>query len=309
MTDQREPVRTDLCRSVPFTTARSESDEPNDGRTLSGYAAVFNTPTRIDSWEGTFDEVIAPGAFRKSLKERTPRMQFDHGMHPLIGSIPIGRFTVLEEDSTGLRVEGRLTDNWLIQPVRDAIAEESIDGMSFRFSVIREEWTDNKGKKLSEAELFELLWDGGGERGPLQRTLKEVRMSEAGPVVWPAYEATSVGVRSQKVTIDLGRLSDPQERQKLAHAAFLLDAAVRNTETVDAPPPDGTPTEQPHIDAPQPTEVQPEVTPDPEPTPTETDAGEHSFHAEARARRERMLRSLRQAHQHIAEIEKKGYRP
>src|ERR1044072_7882123 len=110
MADRREPVRTDLCRSVPFTLRAAEGEETNDGRTLSGYAAVFNSPTRIDSWEGTFDEIIAPGAFKKSLRERVPRMQFDHGMHPLIGSIPIGRFTVLEEDSVGLRVEGRLTD-------------------------------------------------------------------------------------------------------------------------------------------------------------------------------------------------------
>ena len=49
-----------LIRSVPFEVIRS--DDGGDGLTLTGYAAVFDTPTRIDSWEGCFDESIARGA-------------------------------------------------------------------------------------------------------------------------------------------------------------------------------------------------------------------------------------------------------
>lgn len=230
---ERKPARDDLCRSVTFRAA--DTDEPNDGFTLDGYGAVFNSPTRIDSWEGCFNETLAPGAFRKSLKERTPRMQFDHGHHPLIGSIPIGRFTTVEEDNHGLHVVGRLSDNWLIEPVRQAIAEGGIDGMSFRFSVIREEWRDMDGKVIrDEQELWEAIYNGSrDEDSVITRTLKEVRVTEVGPVVWPAYEDTNVGVRSGKLTIDLGSRSD------LARAAFVIDAAVRNTGDVgvvdDAP--------------------------------------------------------------------------
>ena len=63
--------RDNLTRSVPFTLERAASGE-GDGLTLEGYGAVFDTPTRIDSWEGTFDEVIARGAFARTLKARTP---------------------------------------------------------------------------------------------------------------------------------------------------------------------------------------------------------------------------------------------
>ena len=223
-TPERKVQRDDLCRSVSFVTR--DADEPNDGFTLDGYGAVFNSPTRIDSWEGCFDEVLAPGAFKKSLRERTPRMQFDHGMHPLIGSIPIGRFETVEEDAKGLHVVGRLTDNWLIQPVRDAIREGGIDGMSFRFSVVKEEWRDKDGKLIKDdEELWDLMLEGmrSGEAN-LTRTLKEVRMTEVGPVVWPAYEDTSVGVRSKPFTVD------PNNRESLARAAFMIDAAVRDTE-------------------------------------------------------------------------------
>ena len=60
-------------RAVEF---RSES---GDGHTLEGYAAVFDSPTRINSWEGEFDEQIARGAFNRTLNARKPVVQFDHG--------------------------------------------------------------------------------------------------------------------------------------------------------------------------------------------------------------------------------------
>ena len=161
----------EVCRFVPFEVTRADED----GLTLEGYAAVFNSPTLIDSWEGRFEEVIERGAFAKTIESRTPVLQFDHGTHPLIGSIPLGTIKTLREDSRGLFVRARLSDNWLIEPIRDAIRDGAVNGMSFRFRVIIDE-IDN-------------------QTDPPLRTLKEVSMPELGPVVFPAYEDTSVGVR------------------------------------------------------------------------------------------------------------------
>lgn len=201
--------REGLLRSVPFQLVRAEGDAESegDGLTLEGYAAVFDAATEIDSWEGTFSETIRKGAFRKTIRENTPVLQFDHGRHPLVGSIPIGAIDALSEDDQGLYVRARLSDNWLIQPVRDAIAERSIKGMSFRFSVIREEWRDRDGKLIKADELPRLLWDPG-ERGPLQRTLIELRVPELGPVVFPAYTQTSVDVRARSVAQLIGQDRD-----------------------------------------------------------------------------------------------------
>lgn len=191
------PTARDLERSAPFQLQRAEDGE-GDGRTLSGYAAVFGEATEINSWEGNFTETIRKGAFRKTIREQAPVMQFDHGRHPLIGSIPIGSIVDLREDDQGLFIEGRITDNWLMQPVRDAIAEGSVNGMSFRFEVVREEWRDAAGKRLRPEEVPDLLWMPG-DRGPLQRELVEVRMRELGPVVFPAYAGTSVSMRARDV--------------------------------------------------------------------------------------------------------------
>lgn len=234
--------RHDLCRSVAFEPVRADDGTHGDGLTLEGYGAVFGEPTVINSWEGHFTERIQRGAFRKSLEERLPRVQFDHGMHPLIGSIPIGALNVAREDAKGLFVSARLTDNWLIQPVRDAIANGSVDGMSFRFTVIRDEWHDRDGKPVAPEDVYRRL-----DSGELTRTLKEVKVSEVGPVVWPAYEATSVGVRSAgTVTIDLGRLrTDAKQRATLDHLVavgrqILLerDEAAEPTAPLDSEHPD-----------------------------------------------------------------------
>lgn len=255
------PPTESLRRTTPFALVRADEDgEPGDGLTLDGYGAVFNRETIIDSWEGRFKEKIAPGAMKKSFRENPPRVQFDHGHHPLIGSIPIGAIESIAEEvdpvrapEGGAHVIARLHDNWLVQPVRDAIASESIDGMSFRFSVVREEWHDHKGKKITdEEELRGLLRRTWVEEVPddelLVRTLKELRVPEIGPVVWPAYTDTSVGVRSQVLEIDLARLGDPEVRNKLAQAVLMADRADGEAPPLTAPaaevhvePPNDTP--------------------------------------------------------------------
>jgi HK97 family phage prohead protease len=224
------PAREDLCRSAPFTLTRA-TDEGSDGLTIEGYGAVFNSPTRISGWEGDFDEVITPGAFKRSLRTRIPRMQFDHGQHPLLGSLPLGRWTVAEEDERGLHLVGRLTDNWLVTPFRDAIRDGGVEGMSFRFAVVQDHWTDRDGKKLRDDEVAHFLHRGPGDRGPILRTLREVKISEAGPVVWPAYEDTAVGVRSRgTVVIDLARLREPAQRRQLAEVVALVESATRDAD-------------------------------------------------------------------------------
>lgn len=202
-----EAPRDNLVRKVEF-----RAEPSSDGLTLEGYAAVFNEWTQIDSYEGTFQERIAPGAFKKTISERMPVLQFDHGTHPLIGSIPLGVITSLREDAHGLKVKARLSDNWLVEPVRDAIRDGAIQGMSFRFRVINDKWTR-------------------GKNGP-ERTINEIALYEAGPVVFPAYEQTSVGVRSREV---LTSLSDPEVRGEIAKLlAFGTDpSVVETTEEVE----------------------------------------------------------------------------
>jgi uncharacterized protein len=196
-----EAPRDDLTRSVAFELSRAAAE--GDGLTLEGYAAVFDQQTVIDSWEGKFVEQIARGAFKRTLAARTPVIQFDHGRHPLLGSIPLGAPEMLREDKVGLFVRARLHDNWLVEPVRDAIKSGAVDGMSFRFTVVKDSWQDPKTAKDLPV-----------------RTIQEVKLYELGPVVFPAYEGTTVGVRSREIA---DALTEPDALFDLARA--LLSAS------------------------------------------------------------------------------------
>jgi HK97 family phage prohead protease len=193
-------LRTERSEELRYCEFRA-ADDP-EGRTLEGYAAVFNAWTDIRDSLGTYKERISPGAFKRSLGQRTPVLQFDHGQHPLIGSLPLGSVSVLREDRNGLFVRARLSDNWLIQPVRDAIRDGGITGMSFRFKVIDDKWDAD-------------------ENGSDTRTINEVELLELGPVVFPAYQQTSVAVRSL-----VGALDD-ETRAELARELGANDATER----------------------------------------------------------------------------------
>jgi HK97 family phage prohead protease len=200
-----------VSRSAPFTCRNADD---GDGFTLEGYGAVFDSPTRIDSWEGKFDEIVARGAFENTLKDRKPVVQFDHGRDVATGSVPIGAIEDIHEDSHGLFVRARLHDNDRVEPIRQAIASGAIDGMSFRFRVTRDEWDESGDIPV--------------------RTIRDVQLFEVGPVVFAAYDATSVGVRSLLADLtdtDRARLVDDIRTE-------LSDAG---SATSDDNPPDAAP--------------------------------------------------------------------
>lgn len=179
----------------PLPVEERAGKDQGDGRTLEGYAAVFDQDTEINSWEGHFKERMVRGAFRKTLKERTPVCQFDHGHDSRFGNLPIGSFEELKEDKHGLKVRARLFDH--AEPIRQAIEAGAVSGMSFRFKVVRDSWADEKGNPITDRqELMDRLYNAKKGDKPLQRTIKEVKLMEAGPVVFPAYPQTTVGVRS-----------------------------------------------------------------------------------------------------------------
>jgi hypothetical protein len=109
-------------------------------------------------------------------------------------------------------------DNWLTEPVRDAIREGSITGMSFRFT------TPDGGVTWSE------------DRDT--RTVTDLDLHELGPVVWPAYTGTTVAVRSRQFA---AAVDDDPELLKDFSIGLLL--ANHRDEQPDEP--DLTPDEEP----------------------------------------------------------------
>lgn len=179
------PPRDGLVRAVPLAVETRADDGDGDGMTLFGHFAVFNRWTEIDSYfEGHFLERIAPGAFKKTFRDQGDRIRvlLEHGYDPELGNKPIAAPNKLSEDETGAYYEARLFDG-VPQLVIDGLRAGQY-GASFRFSVLREEFVAEPGESEHNPQ------------GLPERTLKELRVPEFGPVAFAAYPDATADLRN-----------------------------------------------------------------------------------------------------------------
>ena len=194
------PPRDELFRSLRPGIELRDDDPDGDGAapTLFGHFARFNEWTEIDSWfEGRFLERIAPGAFRKTLREGSPKVLFNHGRDTTMGGQILGEPTVLREDDDGAYYEVRLFDG-LPDLLMDGL-RSGLYGASFRFRVLREELVQEPKRSDHNPQ------------GLPERTIKEVELFEFGPVTFPAYPSATAGVRSITDTIIFDRLARDED--------------------------------------------------------------------------------------------------
>lgn len=147
------------CGLVELKLAPSSETEL---MTFSGYGAVFNN---VDS----YGDMIVPGAFADYLSRSKesgewPAMLLQHGgfLGGAEDESPIGIWTELAEDGTGLKVSGKLAET---QRGRDAYTllkmdpRPAITGLSIGY--IPKEWEprskpDDPRRKLKKIDLMEI---------------------------------------------------------------------------------------------------------------------------------------------------------
>lgn len=146
----------------------------NDVGTFTGYGAMFGN---VDS----YGDVIQKGAFKDTLKDwkkikRLPPMLLQHGGWGMgdMDGLAVGLWTNMEEDDTGLAVEGKLInlDTERGKTVYGALKAEALDGLSIGF----------------RPKSFDL----GTKPGEPRRTLKKIDLVEVSLVQMPANDAARV---------------------------------------------------------------------------------------------------------------------
>lgn len=155
--------------SVPVELRASE------GRTIGGYASVFN---RLSENLGGFVEKVAPPAFNKSRGDDWPGVvaRFDHENAFLLGT-SAARTLRLSIDDTGLIYE--VDPPKARQDIVELVQRGDVRRSSFAFRVPEsgDEW-------------------GLSDQGYPLRTLLTVQLVDVAPVVSPAYADTTAGLRS-----------------------------------------------------------------------------------------------------------------
>jgi HK97 family phage prohead protease len=171
------------------TETRSiEARFQNDGNTLTGYAAVWDTPATISERGRTFTEIVRRGTFARAIAERQDVVAVvNHDENRLIGRTSSGTLTLTEDDH-GLRFAVMLPQH--SKDIRELVERGDLNGASFSFITKRDNWTD-----------------------PQTRELLDVDLRDVSVVVRPAYAATVVAIRSKnaKRKTDLYRKLLPEE--------------------------------------------------------------------------------------------------
>jgi len=218
VSEQNSRPPRDIIRAVPPAVRFRADDGDDDPRPiLFGHFARFDEWTEIDSWfEGHFMERIVPGAFRKTFRERRDqiRVLFQHGRDPELRDRPIAEPQELREDEEGAYHESRLFDG-LPDIVMEGLRAGQY-GQSFRMEVMREEFVEEPG--VSDHN----------PAGIAERSIKEIRLHEFGPVTFPAYANTTPGVRSLTDEFLFEWLKrNPARARDLITTADIFQAALR----------------------------------------------------------------------------------
>lgn len=115
-----------------------------------GYASVFNI-------KDSHNDIIKPGAFAHSIATmekagKMPKMLWQHQHHH-----PIGMWTLIEEDSKGLYVEGQLLlDLVLAREAYTLMQAKALDGLSIGYNVVEGLKSKSCGREILRLNLHEI---------------------------------------------------------------------------------------------------------------------------------------------------------
>jgi HK97 family phage prohead protease len=225
----------DLVRALNPATEVRAADEGGMPTMVVRFSA-FNAWYEINSYfEGKFLERTVKGAFRKTIKENRSNVKvlFDHGFDYRIGNLPLGVISDLREDSDSPVGEVPLLDAPYVRDLLPGL-EAGAYGSSFRFRVIKEEWNDEPGRSDHNPD------------GLPERTIKEVRLFEFGPVTFPANPESTAGIRClTDQYYERLRQGNPQQYDELLSRARALRTPEQAAAPSTAAPEAATPTDEP----------------------------------------------------------------
>jgi hypothetical protein len=164
---------------LPQARARIQQRAEGESPLIVGYASVFYDGTERTEYRlwTDFSERIMPGAFDRALSEsHDVRALFNHDSNLVLGRTSAGTCK-LSVDKVGLRYEIEAPDTQTARDLQVSLNRGDVTGSSFSF---------NPTNTLYREE---------GEM--LYAEITDVDLFDVGPVTFPAYEATSSGVRAQ----------------------------------------------------------------------------------------------------------------
>jgi len=143
-----------------------------EGRTVEGYASVFNS---MSEDLGGFREIILPGAFKNALGDDV-RALYNHDSNYLLARTTSGTLE-LKEDDKGLYYRFEMPNTSYGNDLLELYRRGDLTQSSFGFTVDKDSWRMEEGQHIRYIESVSSLFD-------------------VSAVVYPAYVSSSSGLRS-----------------------------------------------------------------------------------------------------------------
>lgn len=190
--------------------AAAEGEAADERRTVSGYAAVFNSPSE----DIGFIEYIEPGAFREAIGKSDVRALFNHDPNLILARTASGTLKISEDDK-GLRYEFQIPGTTFGNDFRIMLDRGDVSQSSFSFTVKEQEWETKK--------------DTSGNTIYTRRIKKVDRLFDVSPVTYPAYPDTDVALRSldQSKQSETPPTTEEETQPQPNHRARLFEALER----------------------------------------------------------------------------------
>lgn len=191
-----------------------EGEQPT---AIMGYAVVFDSWSEVltDGRGRPFRERFAPGAFDRALASSPDvRALWNHNSDFPLGRVNNGTLRI-SKDARGVRFDLNPPDTSWGRDAVESIRRGDVSGVSFQFAVKRDGTADT--------------WERPGADGVASRTVLDADLYEISPVTFPAYPATSVGLRSVDVP-DFTDESDGRAADEIQDPAQAGRAAVQAQE-------------------------------------------------------------------------------
>lgn len=184
--------------------------EADDGRHLTG-SILYNKKSLPLPWT----EIIAPTAFNKTIADGSDvKFLYEHDYTNVLGRVKNGSL-VLENRTDGLYFDCKLPDTQLARDVWELVQGGYVQGISFGFRVIQDEW--------------------GWEDNEEVRVLKEVALFEITTCLEPAYPDNKVSSRSLSDSYSTKPQLSDEDKQRITDEISKLSNLIGKDKEEPAP--------------------------------------------------------------------------
>jgi HK97 family phage major capsid protein/HK97 family phage prohead protease len=205
-----DPTGTTPEDPAPTEEDKKEKVDNKDGKKISGYAIVFNKPSKpIPDGKSSFTEIIDPKALENTDLSDVVMLS-NHDYSKPLATVKAGTLK-LDVDEKGLHFEATLPNTTDGSDTFENVKAGNIDSASFRFANASDQWSKD-------------------ENGNITRTITNIGdIFEISSVTVPAYDDSSVEVAKRSFDQFFNSNKEKKDTKNMTEK-ILIDNDTKTTE-------------------------------------------------------------------------------